>query len=173
MQTTARLYTNLRNPVHRARTTCFAAAALRIAVFFLTSIMASVVPSGPAFAAAKPAVWKSTERALLRVDDRAVKVWNVYQEGKKINPLLVQIATRYLFVDAGKHEIFEIDPAAIGHRGSDITWDPADLPAKPLETSDWTVRDVGLAYKTTVRLVAENHVLDLQLSHPLDIRSVR
>ena len=51
-----------------------------------------------------------------------------------------------------------------------ISWDPADHPAKPLETSDWIVRDVGLAYKISARLVTENHVMDLQIPHPIDIR---
>ncbi len=58
------------------------------------------------------------------------------------------------------------------HRDTDILWDPADHPAKPLETSDWLERDIGLAYKISVVLVIEGRLFDVQIPHPLDIRSI-
>jgi hypothetical protein len=124
-----------------------------------------------AFAADKAVLWKISDQALLRVDDHPVKGdWNIYQAGKKANPLLLQIGPRFLLVDGRERQIFEIDPAKIAHRGAELAWDPADHPAKALETSDWIVRDVGLAYKISARLVTENHLMDLQIPHPLDIR---
>ena len=124
-----------------------------------------------AFAADKAVLWKISDQALLRVDDHPVKGdWNIYQAGKKANPLLLQMGTRFLLVDGRERQIFEIDPAKIAHRGAELSWDPADHPAKALETSDWIVRDVGLAYKISARLVTENHLMDLQIPHPLDIR---
>ena len=126
-----------------------------------------------AFAADKAVLWKISDQALLRVDDHPVKGdWNIYQAGKKANPLLLQMGTRFLLVDGRERQIFEIDPAKIAHRGAGLSWDPADHPAKALETSDWIVRDVGLAYKISARLVTENHLMDLQIPHPLDIRSL-
>ncbi len=80
------------------------------------------------------------------------------------------MGTRFLLVDGRERQIFEIDPATIEHRGAELSWDPANHPAKPLETSEWIVRDVGLAYKISARLVTENHVMDLQIPHPIDIR---
>lgn len=132
--------------------------------------MLPCVGQSAAFAAEKAAVWKISDQALLRVDDRAVKDWNIYQTGKKPNPLLLQIGPRYLLVDGRERRIFEIDPARIEHKGADLSWDPADHPEKALETSNWIVRDVGLAYRISARLVAENHLLDLQIPHPLDVR---
>ena len=125
-----------------------------------------------AIAAEKAALWKVSDQALLRVDDRPVKDWNIYQAGKKANPLLLQIGARYLLVDGREHQVFEIDPSKIEHKGAELSWDPANRPAKSLDTSDWIVRDVGLAYKISTRLVAENHLLDLQIPHPLDIRGI-
>ena len=143
--------------------------ACAIALVFLT-IMASCKPTA-AFAADKAVLWKISDQALLRVDDHPVKGdWNIYQAGKKANPLLLQMGTRFLLVDGRERQIFEIDPAKIAHRGAELSWDPADHPAKALETSDWIVRDVGLAYKISARLVTENHLMDLQIPHPLDIR---
>jgi hypothetical protein len=147
------------------------------AAFVALGFLALVVPTvhstaqRSVFAAEKAAVWKISDQALLRVDDRAVKDWNIYQTGKKPNPLLLQMGPRYLLVDGRERQVFEVDPAKIEHKGAEgLSWDLADRPAKPLETSGWIVRDVGLAYRISVRLVAENHLLDLQIPHPLDVR---
>jgi hypothetical protein len=124
-----------------------------------------------AFAADKAVLWKVSDQALLRVDDHPVKGdWNIYQEGKKTNPLLLQMGMRFLLVDGRERQIFEIDSASIAHHGAELSWDPANHPAKALETSDWIVRDVGLAYKISARLVTENHLMDLQIPHPIDVR---
>jgi len=142
---------------------CLAMLALFSIAYFET---------GAAFGNEKAALWKISDQALLRVDDRPAKDWNIYQTGKKANPLLLQLGTRYLLVDGHERQVFELDPAKIEHKGTEISWDPAEHPAKPLETSEWIVRDVGLAYRISTRLVAENHVIDLQIPHPLDIRGI-
>ena len=36
--------------------------------------------------------------AILQVDSRAPKEWNVFQAGKKTDPLLVQLGLRYLVI---------------------------------------------------------------------------
>lgn len=136
-------------------------------------LFATVAHNGrtAAFAADKALLWKVSDQALLRVDDHPVKGdWNIYQAGKKTNPLLLQMGTRFLLVDGRERQIFEVDPATITHRGAELSWDPANHSAKPLETSEWIVRDVGLAYKISARLVAENHLMDLQIPHPIDVR---
>jgi hypothetical protein len=133
-------------------------------------LLAAVAAS--AMARGKPLEWKPAEQALLRVDDHPVSEWNLYQADKKENRLLLQMNARLLFVDVTAHQIFELDPAKIEHKGSDLLWDPDDRPGKPLETSAWQVKDVGGAYRFSVRLVAENHMLDVQIPHPLDLRSI-
>jgi hypothetical protein len=147
------------------RAAALLASAFLFALFFAPGY-------GMVFAGDKALVWKPADSPMLRVDDRPLADWNVYQTGKKINPLLIEMGKRYLLVDQQKREIFEIDGAKIEHKGTDIYWDPADRPAKPMETSEWYVRDVGLAYKVSARLVAENHVIDVQIPHPLDLRSI-
>jgi hypothetical protein len=128
--------------------------------------------SFPALAAGKPLEWKAAEQALLRVNDHPVSEWNLYQAGKKDNRLLVQMGARYLLIDVTSHQIFEIDPSKIEHKGATLRWDPDEHPDKPLETSDWLVKDVGQAYRFSARLVAENRLLDVQIPHPLDLRSI-
>lgn len=118
----------------------------------------------------KPVIWKPLKEALLRVDDQPVKVWNVYQQSKKGDPLLLEFGSRFLLIQVHERKVFEIPPLKIVHKGADLAWDPATLPAEPLATSDWIIKDVGFAYRIDVRLVAEKHVLDLQLPHPMDLR---
>jgi hypothetical protein len=127
---------------------------------------------GAAFAGDKAVAWKPADSPMLRLDDRPVADWNVFVEGKKNNLLLVEMGKRYLLVDQEKRQVFELDPTKIEHKGTELYWDPADRPDKPLETTMWIVKDVGLAYRVNVKLVAENHVIDVQIPHPLDLKKV-
>ena len=117
-------------------------------------------------AAAAPLVWKPVANAFLRVNDQGLKEWSVFQIEKKDDRFLLQLADRFLLVDAQQKQVFELMPAKIGRSGSDILWDPADKPARPLATSAWLVRDVGLAQRIKMRLDAEDRTLDLQIPHP-------
>jgi hypothetical protein len=116
--------------------------------------------------------WKAAEQALLRVNDHPVSEWNLYQAGTKDNRILLQMGARFLLIDVTNRQIFELDPSKIEHKGAGLRWDPDDHPEKPLETTAWLVKDVGGAYRFSARLVAENHVLDVQIPHPLDLRSI-
>jgi hypothetical protein len=127
---------------------------------------------GAAFAGDKAVAWKPADNPMLRLDDRPVVDWSVFVEGKKNNPLLIEMGKRYLLVDQVKRQVFELDPMKIEHRGTVLYWDPADRPDKPLETAMWIVKDVGLAYRVSAKLVAENHVIDVQIPHPLDLKKV-
>lgn len=132
-----------------------------------TSIPAVIALLALAAAAyAEPLLWRNAINAFLRVNDSGVKDWNVFQIENKHDRFLVQIADRFLFVDADRREVFELAPASLGRNGSDILWDPEEKPARPLATSEWLVRDVGLAYRTKMRLDAEDRTLDLQIPHP-------
>ena len=125
------------------------------------------------FAGEKALTWKTVDDALLRVDDRAVKDWNVYQTGKKNDPLLLQMGGRFLLIEVRDRRVFEIVPTKIEHKGEDLLFDPKDRPAQALDTSDWVVRDVGLAYRFSAKLTAEMHVVDVQIPHPLDLRNIQ
>jgi hypothetical protein len=119
----------------------------------------------PAAAAGNPLTWKPAQQAILRVDDQALKEWDVFQIEKKNDRFLVQLGGRFLLVDAAQRQVFELAPATIERKGSDLLWDPVDRPAKPLATSNWVVRDVGPAQRIRVRLDAEGRALDLQVPH--------
>lgn len=148
-----------------------AGAALSLALFFASIMLfASTFLPAAASTADKIVAWKPITEALLRVDDQPVKTWNIYQESKKGDPLLLQMGNRFLLIQVHERKIFELDPAKVEHKGTELRWDSAALPAEPLATSDWIIRDVGFSYRIGARLVAENHLLDVQLPHPLNLR---
>ncbi len=117
-------------------------------------------------------VWKPLERATLRIDDRPVKIWNVYAAEKKEHLVLVQLGQRFLLLDTRDRRIFELDSAKLAHKDKDLLWHEADKPAKPLPTADWTVRDVGPARRIRAKLTAEGRVVDVQVPIKPDLRTL-
>lgn len=115
-------------------------------------------------------VWKPIEDAILQIDSRAPKEWNVYQPGKKTDPLLLQIGSRYLVIYIRNEQIYEIKPEQLQHKGDDLLWRETDKPAKPLPTSDWSTKDVGSASRVLVKLSAEGRMIDIQIPQVPDFR---
>jgi len=150
----------------RAKSRFFASMLL------LALILAFVPFMAPARAGDKAVAWKPIDQALLRVDDQPVKNWNVYQENKKGDPLLLAMGNRFLLIEIHDHKIFELAPDKVEHKGADLLWDPAEHPAEPLAATDWLIKDVGLAYRIAFRLEAEKHAYDVQLPHPIDLRYI-
>ncbi len=104
-----------------------------------------LLAAGLRAAAKDTIVWKPIPDAILQVDSRAPKIWNVFQAGKKTDPLLLQLGNRYLVIYVRATQIFEIKPEQLQHKGDDLVWREADKPDKPLPTSDWSTKDVGSA----------------------------
>lgn len=115
-------------------------------------------------------VWKAIPDAILQVDSRAPKIWNVFQSGKKFDPLLLQLGSRYLVIYVRNMEVFEIKPEQLGHKGEDLLWRETDKPAKPLATSDWSTKDVGSAMRILVKLTSEGRIVDIQIPQVPDLR---
>jgi hypothetical protein len=115
-------------------------------------------------------VWKSIPNAILQVDSRAPKIWNVFQAGKKFDPLLLRLGSRYLVIYVRNKEVYEIKPEQLGHKGEDLLWRETDKPAKPLATSDWSTKDVGSAMRILVKLSGEGRIINIQIPQVPDLR---
>jgi hypothetical protein len=115
-------------------------------------------------------VWKSIPDAILQVDSRAPKIWNVFQAGKKNDPLLLQLGSRYLVIYVRNMEVYEIKPEQLGHKGEDLLWRESDKPAKPVATSDWGLKDVGSAMRILVKLADEGRILNVEIPKLPDVR---
>jgi hypothetical protein len=122
--------------------------------------------------AAEKATWKPVEDALLRIDDRAPKQWSLYHAGKKFDPLLLQLGSRVLVIYVRNHEVYEIPPAQIEHKGGDLRWRETDKPEKPLPTSDWSTRDIGSAWRVRLKLAEEGRLVDIQIPQIPDLRGL-
>jgi hypothetical protein len=115
-------------------------------------------------------VWRSIPDAILQVDSRAPKEWNVFQAGKKPDPLLVQLGSRYLVVYVRNMEVYELKPEQLQHKGEDLLWREADKPAKPMATSDWSTKDVGSASRILLKLAGEGRMINIEIPHMPDLR---
>ena len=89
--------------------------------------------------------WKPIGDAILRITGRKPpKVWNVYQDEKKKERVLVEMDNRYLILDAKTKQVYEITSAQFQLHG----------PAERIE----------------VELTNENISFDVELPHPLELR---
>lgn len=140
------------------------------ALLLALGIVARLTVLPLAFADKETIVWKPIEDAILQIDARAPKEWNVYQPGKKFDPLLLQIGSRYLVIYVKGEAIYEIKPEQLQHKGNDLVWRETDRPAKPLPTSDWSTKDVGSASRILVKLSAEGRMIDIQIPQVPDFR---
>lgn len=133
--------------------------------------LALTITVGSAPAAAR-IVWKPLENAVLKIDERPAKIWNVYRAEKKDHLLLVTLGRRFLMFDIKGREIYELDPTKLEQKDNELLWHEADKPAKPLPTADWVVRDAGRARRIRARLADEGRVLEVQVPVTQDFRSV-
>jgi len=142
--------------------------------FVLPALLLSGLLAGAARAADDRILWKPVEDAILRIDDRPAKTWNVYRPDKKDKSylLLVELGRRFLLLDTREKEIFELVPEKIERKGKELLWREQDKPASPLPSADWTIRDAGRTRRIRARLEREGRVLDVQLPQMPDLRGL-
>ena len=138
-------------------------APLALAMMFLTLAAARAADKDTI-------VWKSVPDAILQVDSRAPKIWNVYQAGKKTDPLMLQLGSRYLVIYIRAMKIYELKPEQLQPKGDNLIWHESDKPDKPLPTSDWSTKDVGSASRILVKLSAEGREINIEIPQVPDLR---
>src|SRR5579863_8264971 len=142
--------------------------SLRRAGMF-AALLFALAASSPA-AEKEKIVWKSIPDAILQVDSRAPKIWNVFQAGKKFDPLLLQLGSRYLVIYVRNMEVYEIKPEQLEHKGEDLLWRETDRPAKPLATTDWSIKDVGSASRILLKFADEGRIVNIEIPQMPDLR---
>jgi len=130
---------------------------------FLLSL-SSVAKPNPRSQAVVPAktVWHTLEFAIVRFNESAPNSWNIYHSEKK-GVLLVRLWKRYLLVNVEDQEVYDIDPQKIKVVGDGVEWSVADVPGKPIDTPDFTGRNVGAMERIRFRLGKDGHFLELQI----------
>jgi hypothetical protein len=134
------------------------------------AIVAALFLALAAASSAEKITWKPIPDAILKIDERPAKLWNLFQDGKKTDPLLLQLGARSLVIYVRKEQIYEIKPEALEHKGENLLWHDSDKPQKPVATSDWNSRDIGSAIRTRVTLADEGRVIEIQVPIIPDLR---
>jgi hypothetical protein len=118
--------------------------------------------------------WKRIPDAMLKIDNRPVKVWTLYhaEKEKKENRLLLQVGSRYLMIDTRLRLITEYDRATFSKKGEGYEMDREARGVKALPTEDWILRDVGTSYLIHAKLKEEGRALEIQLPKMPDFRNV-
>ena len=130
---------------------------------------------------AEKVVWKRLTTALLHVDGRAPKIWELYMpaEKKKSHLILVQMGARFLLLDTSAKEVFELEPSTVQRKDGALVWeDKREVPAEAqgaqrlLPTEDWVMKSVGRARQIKMRLKEEGRVIEVQLPQMPDLRGL-
>jgi hypothetical protein len=131
-----------------------------------TSLLLAIVLIGIGIRVAQGAgekvVWKPVQFAIVRYNDDAPASWNMYH-GEKKGVVLLRLWRRYLLVNTLEQEVYELDPDKVKPQGENVEWSPSDLPAEPIETSEWKARDVGPMRRVKFRFGKTGNFLDIQL----------
>jgi hypothetical protein len=134
----------------------------RMLLLAMVLIAAWASGAGGANAGAEKLVWKSVQFAIVRYNDDAPASWNIWH-GERKGVLLVRLWRRYLLVKEQDQEVYEIDPDKVKAQGDAVEWSPSDLPADPIETTEWKARDVGPMRRVRFRFGKTGNFLDIQV----------
>ena len=169
-------------PFHRKRHDAlpfrFRAFALAILPFALPGL--GWIDATPAFPqdSGVQIHWKAADMAQVRLDGKTPIKWNVYQPDKKDKKdkkrdsdlILVLLGHRFLMIDAKEHEVYVVPLAALHAQGPDFESGDLEQDANEIPTTDWTSHDVGPAQLYRLTLGDYNHVLEVSIAHPPDLR---
>jgi hypothetical protein len=122
--------------------------------------------------AADTITWKPVGNAILRVSgQKPAKQWSVYQDQKNKARVLVKIDSRYLILNAKTKEVFEIAAPKFQEHGKKFQSPDPAATQRALPSTDWDMRDIGPAERIQTRLSDENISIEVELPHPLDLRT--
>jgi hypothetical protein len=119
-------------------------------------------PQSQSPSSVKTTEWKSVQFAIVRFNEEAPQTWNIYHTSKR-GILLVKLWKRYLLVNVGEQQVFDIDPDTVKPSATGVNWSTSDMPKDPLEITDWKDRNVGPVERVRFRLSKNGHFLELQL----------
>jgi hypothetical protein len=138
------------------------------------AVLLRAAAAAPAPAPGKSIFWKPIPDALLKIDDKPVRQWNLYhaEKEKKEHRLLLQLGTRYLMFDAELRQIVEYDPAGFTMKGKEVEMARDAKPLRALPSDDWVLKDAGSTSIVHTRLKEEGRVIDIQMPKMPDLRGI-
>src|SRR5205823_6441492 len=135
-----------------------------IAIIFVSVLFVSVCPGaiGRPAAQSSKQQWKTVPFAIVRYNDDAPKSWNVYH-GERKGIYLVRLWKRYLLIDTDSQNAYEVDPAKVKVAGENAELAAADIPAEPIELSEWKSRNSGPVIRHRFRFGQSGNFMELQI----------
>ncbi len=76
---------------------------------------------------------------------------------------LVRLWKRYLLIDTDSQNAFEIDPDKVKAEGEKAELAAADIPADPLDTSEWKTKNAGPVLRHRFRFGKSGNFMELQI----------
>lgn len=151
------------------RATLFAAIALCLAAGALSLAFTAAAADSDAIR------WKEIDESEVKLDGKPPIAANVYlpdKKSKKKGMVLVLLGHRYLLLDTNGHLVYAVFLSDITKNGADILTADLEQPSRAIPSTDWTSRDVGPAQLIKLTLGDYNRVLEVELPHPVDLRSL-
>jgi hypothetical protein len=107
---------------------------------------------------------KRLPSAILKMDGKQVKFWDLYRAEKRGNLLLVQLGGRYLLLDTKEREVVELNASAIASKPKgEVVVTRGARSETPVESDAWSLRNVGPAMAIKVYLTKEGRQLEVQV----------
>lgn len=135
-------------------------------------VLLALIGMPSAARAADTITWKPVGDAILRITgQKPAKQWSVYQDQKNKARVLVKIDSRLLVLNAKTKEVFEIAAPTFQEHGKKFQSPDPAATQRALPSTDWDMRDIGPAERIQTRLANENISIEVELPHPLDLRT--
>jgi hypothetical protein len=119
-------------------------------------------------------LWKSVDRAQIKLDDKTPLAWNIYQttQKKEANLVLILLGRRFIALDLKARVAYAVVASDLKPNGADFESGDLFVESRILPTEGWTLRDVGPAELIKLRLSDYGTNLQIQLPHPPDLRGL-
>jgi hypothetical protein len=144
-----------------------------VVLFSLLSI--SCVAAAHAYAGKSGSfLWKSVDRAQIKLDDKIPLAWNIYQttQKKEASLVLVLLGRRFIALDLKARVAYAVGPSDLRPNAADFESGDLFVESRVLPTEGWSLRDVGPAELIKLRLNDYGTNLQIELPHPPDLRGL-
>jgi hypothetical protein len=141
----------------------------RLGILASAALVAALVlaAGSAALARGKNLTWKPVDQALLKLNNHAVKNWDVLQAAKNHDLVLVQVERDWYIFNLKEKRAYEAERGDFKTSGQNLIGPEPDKHTPVVKTNGWDSHDVGPAQQITIHFAESGDVLAIELPHPL------